>query len=263
MSEIEKKELPEGEDQKYIIHIDNFDGPLDLLWGLIKKASIDVTDISISQITEQYIGYLRVMEQMNIQVASDFIVMASELLYYKTKALLPGEDIEDEYFVPPLPPELVAKLLEYKKYQNAARELRSLFELHAGSFSRQNAPWQPGNADDYIEVSLFDLLSAFAAVMDASHAVEQEEIIFDEILISDRITFITNLLHGREHILFTEILMPKPVRAYVVATLLAVLEMTRTGRIRLQQHRVFGEIRILRTFLPEQQGNRQSVTPAP
>jgi segregation and condensation protein A len=88
--------------------------------------------------------------------------------------------------------------------------------------------------------------------MDASHAVEQEEIIFDEILISDRITFIADLLRDREHILFTEILMPKPVRAYVVATLLAVLEMTRTGRIRLQQHRIFGEIRMLRTFLPEQ-----------
>jgi hypothetical protein len=113
MNESEQN-APAERDEGYVLHIDNFDGPLDLLWGLIKKAKIDITEVSISQITEQYIAYLRLMEELNIQVASDFILMASELLYYKSRALLPGGEMEDEYFVPPLPPELIQKLLEYK-----------------------------------------------------------------------------------------------------------------------------------------------------
>ena len=82
-------------DQKYIIHIENFEGPLDLLWSLIKKAKIDITEISLAEITEQYLQYLKLMEQLNVNIAMDFIVMASELIYYKSRVLLPGAEIDD------------------------------------------------------------------------------------------------------------------------------------------------------------------------
>lgn len=248
---IEKEELID-KDNKYIIHIDNFDGPLDLLWNLIKKASIDITEVSISKITEQYIEYIKDMEKKNIQIASDFILMASELLYYKSKALLPGEELEDEYFVPPLPPELIQKLLEYKKFQNASMKLREKFDLQADSFTRKNFLGDLEREEDFINVSLFDLLSAFAAVMDSVKEIEQRKIIFDEILVSDRIIYITELLKVKDQILFTDIFDQNFTRISIVANFLAILEMAKMRKIKIMQHRVFGEIRIFRAFTIEE-----------
>ncbi len=246
MQENEKEFIPGRDGDRPVIHIENFDGPLDLLWGLIKKARIEITDVSISSITEQYIAYLKLMERMNIQVASDFIVMASELLYYKSKALLPGGELEDEYFVPPLPPELVQRLLEFKKFQDASKGFRHMFELQADAYAREN-PVEPGGAEpELIEVSLFDLLSAFAEVMDSTGEIEQKEIVFDEILVSDRIAHITGLLKEKGQLLFAEIFTQKPSRAEIVATFLAMLEMAKTKKLKIMQHRVFGDIRLLR-----------------
>ncbi|HSV97050.1 MAG TPA: segregation/condensation protein A [Spirochaetota bacterium] len=244
MQENERESIPGKDDGRPVIHIENFDGPLDLLWGLIKKARIEITDVSISSITEQYIAYLKLMEQMNIQVASDFIVMASELLYYKSRALLPGGELEDEYFVPPLPPELVQRLLEFKKFQDASRSFRRMFELQADAYSRVN-PVETGGGE-LIEVSLFDLLSAFAEVMDSTREIERKEIVFDEILVSDRIALITELLKEKEQVLFAEIFNRKPSRVEIVVTFLAVLEMAKTRKLKIMQHRVFGDIRLLR-----------------
>ncbi|HNU90707.1 MAG TPA: segregation/condensation protein A [Spirochaetota bacterium] len=246
MQENDKDALPEKEADRPVIHIDNFDGPLDLLWGLIKNARIEITDVSISSITEQYIAYLRLMDRMNVQVASDFIVMASELLYYKSRALLPGGEMEDEYFVPPLPPELVQRLLEFKKFQDASKNFRRMFELQADSYARVNPADTSSPEPELIEVSLFDLLSAFAEVMDSAREIESKEIVFDEILVSDRITLITELLKEKEQILFVEIFPERPGRAEIVATFLAVLEMAKIRRLRIMQHRVFGDIRLLR-----------------
>ena len=246
MQENEKDILPEKEADRPVIHIDNFDGPLDLLWNLIKKARIEITDVSISSITEQYIAYLKLMDRMNVQVASDFIVMASELLYYKSRALLPGGEMEDEYFVPPLPPELVQRLLEFKKFQDASRNFRKMFELQADSYARVNPVDTASAEPELIEVSLFDLLSAFAEVMDSAREIEQKEIVFDEILVSDRIALITELLKEKEQVLFIEIFSERPTRAEIVATFLAMLEMAKTRRLRIMQHRVFGDIRLFR-----------------
>lgn len=246
MQENEKDTLPEKEADRPVIHIDNFDGPLDLLWNLIKKARIEITDVSISSITEQYIAYLKLMDRMNVQVASDFIVMASELLYYKSRALLPGGEMEDEYFVPPLPPELVQRLLEFKKFQDASRNFRKMFELQADSYARVNPVDTASAEPELIEVSLFDLLSAFAEVMDSAREIEQKEIVFDEILVSDRIALITELLKEKEQVLFVEIFSERPTRAEIVATFLAMLEMAKTRRLRIMQHRVFGDIRLFR-----------------
>ncbi len=235
---------------KYIIQIDNFEGPLDLLWNLIKQARIEITEVSISSITEQYIEYLKLMESLNVQVASDFILMASELLYYKSKALLPGDDLQDEYFVPPLPPELIQKLLEYKKYQQASRSLREMFEIQVDAFPRENIIKDLIQEEDLVDVTLYDLLHAFARVMDSAVTVEQKEIIFDEILVSDRIIHVTELLRDRDQITFSDIFTERPARALVIATFLAILEMAKTGRLRLMQHRVFGEIRLFKSITP-------------
>ena len=208
MSDIEEKietKPGEGAENNPILHIDNFDGPLDLLWDLIKKAKIDITEITISHITEQYLGYLKLMEKLNVRVATDFIRMASELLFYKSCALLPAGQIEDEYFVPPLPPELVQKLLEFKKFQNASRRLLEEFEASANRYARENRLDDIIEMDDFGEVSLFDLLKAFAEVIESQKAVDEKEIVFDEILVSDRIEYIKNILAEADVIHFPEI----------------------------------------------------------
>lgn len=239
-------------DNSCIINIEKFNGPLDVLWELIKKSKIDITEVSISEITEQYIAFLKLMEEMDVKLASDFILMASELIYYKSRALLPSGEMEDEYFTQPLPPELIQKLLEYKKFQKSSDELRDMFETQNNVYIRSNSPEDLGEEEYYLEVSLYDLLKAFSSVLNATVPVESREIIFDEILVSDRIEYITQLLKENEAIIFTEIFPVLPTKPQVIATFMAVLEMTKTSMIKVQQHRVFGDIRILRNFALEQ-----------
>lgn len=231
--------------EKYIIHIDNYNGPLDLLWDLIRRSKIDITEISISSITEQYIQYLKLMEKMNINIASEFIVMASDLLYYKSRAILPSAEIDDEYFIQPLPPDLIEKLLEYKRFQKTSRDLEERFQIQSDCFARNNV--SDTDVDEiYIDVSLFDLLNAFVDVIDSHKAFEQDEIVFDEILVSDRIEYINSLLDNREYVIFKDVFSGRLNRSEVVVSFLAILEMAKTGRVRLLQHRVFGDIKIFR-----------------
>jgi segregation and condensation protein A len=242
-------------DGKYILHIENFEGPLDLLWNLIKKAKIDIIDVSISDITEQYIAYLKLMDRLNISVASEFIAMASELLYYKSKALLPTGEIEDEYFIPPLPPELVQRLLEYKKYQLSSLQLREKFDQQSDCFARESDISQYVDNNEYTTMSLFDLLNAFVDVLGSQKEIEEKEIIFDEILVSDRIDFILDLLKDREKIGFYEIFSEHPSKAEIVSTFLAMLELSKMQRVKIMQHNVFGTIDIFRNFDPGNSGN--------
>ena len=253
MSEIENNEIADDaapEKSNPIIHIDNFDGPLDLLWELIKKAKIDITEVSISTITEQYIGYLKLMDTLNVRVATEFVRMASELLFYKSCALLPTGQIEDEYFVPPLPPELVQKLLEFKKFQTASRRLMEEYESRADKFTRENVLDDIIAVEEYGEVSFFDLLKAFAEVIESQKAIDEKEIIFDEILVSDRIELITRLLKERDVIQFGDIFSGRPSRMEVVVSLLAILELARTKMVKLLQHKIFGTIRIVKLGVP-------------
>ncbi len=254
MSDTEEKieaESGDNPENNPIIHIDNFNGPLDLLWDLIKKAKIDITEITISHITEQYLGYLKLMEKLNVRVATDFIRMASELLFYKSCALLPAGQIEDEYFVPPLPPELVQKLLEFKKFQNASRKLMEEFESSANRYTRENRLDDIIEIDDFGEVSLFDLLKAFAEVIESQKAVDEKEIVFDEILVSDRIEHIRNMLSKMDVIHFPDIFTAKPSRMEIVVTFMAILELARTRIIKLLQHKIFGIIRIVKHVAAE------------
>lgn len=235
----------------YIINIEKFSGPLDVLWELIKKSKIDITEVSLSKITEQYIAFLKLMEEMDVKLASDFILLASELIYYKSRALIPTGDVDDEYFTQPLPPELIQKLLEYKKYQKVTDELKDMYETQNNVFIRHNVLDELGEEEYYLDVSLYELLKAFSNVLNSTNEAETGEIIFDEILVSDRIEYITELLKEKDAILFTDIFTAKPSKAEVIATFLAMLEMSKTRMVRVQQHRVFGEIRILRNFTLE------------
>lgn len=240
----------ESQTGKYVLHIDNFDGPLDLLWNLIKRAKIDIVDVSISQITEQYIAYLKTMEKQNVTVAAEFVTMASQLLYYKSKALIPTGEIEDDFFIPPLPQELVEKLLEFKRHQLAAKKMRDMHDKQSESFSRENDFSKVTTESEYTTMSLFDLLNAFVDVMSSTKTVEQREIVFDEILVSDRIDFIVSALRTKEQITFKQLFHAIPSIHEVVATFLACLELAKGTRIKIMQHNVFATIHLFRNFDP-------------
>ncbi len=240
--------------EKCVITLEKFEGPLDLLWNLIRESRLDITEVPLALVTEQYIAYLRMMESLNIQIASEFILMASELLYYKSKALLPSGEMEDDYFVPPLPPDLVERLLEYKKYQAAASSLREKFEKQSDCFFRTIEQGEIKDAEMYLEVSLFDLLKAFSDIIDSQETIEQEEIVFDEVLVSDRIAYIEAVLSSCESVLFTDLFSDNPTKAVIIASFLAILELAKMCRIKILQHRLFGEIRIF-------QGGAYNVSP--
>lgn len=245
-TELSGEDLSGEKEDKYILHINNFEGSLDLLWHLIRKSKIDIMEISISQITMQYIDYLKLMQKMNIKVASEFVVMASELLYYKSKALLPGEEIEDEYFTPPLPADLIQKLLEFKKFQLTSRELRQGYDSQSNLFTRKNEyPDIEDDSEVAIEATLFDLIDAFAGLLDSNEDVYTKTIEFNEILVSDRINFINSLLMKKNQILFNEIFSQYPSIGEIIASFLAILEMTKGKQITLMQYKVFGEIIII------------------
>ena len=248
MVEAGKEELNGDKSNSYILNIQNFEGPLDLLWDLIKKAKIDITEIYIAQITEQYLEYLKLMEKMNVKIASEFILMASELLYYKSKALLPGDEIEDEYFMPPLPPDLVNKLLEYKKFQLTSIKLKDCYEKYTDVFNRTNElqKIEDGSDEDYIGVTLYDLLDAFAKILHKKEDIIQKEILFDEILVSDMIVLISSILEKENNIFFSDLFSSNPRRMELIVTFMAILEMAKYGKIKILQHRVFGDIKILR-----------------
>jgi chromatin segregation and condensation protein Rec8/ScpA/Scc1 (kleisin family) len=139
------------------------------------------------------------MEKMNISVATEFINMASELLYYKSKALLPSGELDDDFFVPPLPPELVAKLLEYKKYQLSSMKLRELYDRQADCYFREVIPPVPEGEEEFVTMSLFDLLNAFVDIMSKGTAVEEKEIVLDEILVSDASISSSHCSNEREY----------------------------------------------------------------
>lgn len=236
---------------RYIVHIENFEGPLDLLWSLIKKSKIDIVDVSLSDITEQYLNYLKQMKEMSITIASEFINMASQLIFYKSKMLLPTSEIEDEYFIPPLPPELVQKLIEYKKFQKASFSLKDMADLQSDAFTRESDISKFIENEEYVTMSLFDLLNAFVDVLGSQEKVEEREIKFDEILVSDRIDYLVESLRKKESLNFKELFPNIPSISMVVATFLAVLELTKVQKIRVLQKKNFGTIELYRNFDPE------------
>jgi segregation and condensation protein A len=151
----------------------------------------------------------------------------------------------------------VERLLEYKKFQAAASSLREQFEKQSDCFYRTAEPVEMVDSELYLEVSLFDLLKAFSDIIDSQETIEQKEIIFDEVLVSDRIAYIEKIMSSQESVLFEDLFRENPSRAVIIASFLAILELTKMRRIKILQHRLFGEIRIFRAEygnIPLEQG---------
>ena len=236
------------EDQApYEVHIgDLFDGPMDLLVHLVKKNEVDIYDIPIALIAQQYMEYLELMKSMNIDLAGEFLVMAATLAHIKSRMLLPiqGEEVDDED--PRM--EIVRPLAEFLQLKYAAEDLMERDQLDWDVFVRtelDNAEeWSEGETGGLIQVGLFELIDAFQEILKRVSPSYSWDITPDSISVKSRISQITDILEERGSVSFKELFETQADRLYIIVTFLAILEMAKFQLIRIMQHVESGIIRI-------------------
>ena len=238
----------------YKVKLEVFEGPLDLLLYLIKRDEVDIYEISIERITKQYLEYMAAFQVLNIDLAGEFIVMAANLLYIKSRTLLPRdqqmaeEDAEDD------DPrwELIRQLIEYKKFKEAANQLRSRQALQEQHFPRFPVVPDLPAADTLLvgEVGIFDLNNAFQKILKRLEKNKPEDLreIFEEnFTVSDKIDYLLRVTSGNVSMRFEECFAEAASRAEIVVTFLAMLELIRLKQLRVRQETHFEEIWIERT----------------
>jgi len=234
----------------YAIKLDIFEGPLDLLLYLIKKNEIDIYNIPIALVTEQYLQYLKIIKSLNLDLAGEYLVMASTLIHIKSRMLLPVPDEpSDEETEEDPRAELVRQLLEHQAFKEAATalEMRPLLERDVFTRAAQisdKAENLSDNDDDLIEVNIFELIEAFHRLVSRIDKKELMEIDLEKLSITDIINDIMERLSRDKNITFEELLGEKRDRRRIVYTFLAILELIKMRMIKAYQTAAFGVIRI-------------------
>jgi segregation and condensation protein A len=219
----------------YQVRLSQFEGPLDLLLHLIRRDKIDIYDIPISHITEEYLAYIEIMQELELEVAGDFFVMAATLMRIKAQMLLPRRtEIEGEEEDPR--DELVRNLLEYKKFKEAALHFSEMEEDRRRVYTRPGAPVVSSDEPEQtIEVTVFDLFGAFKKVLaelknQVTYRIERETVSLEE-----RIGTVRGKLMERTEVLFTELFEGGFNRTEIIVTFLAILELVRLGELVARQ----------------------------
>lgn len=242
----------------YKVKLEVFEGPLDLLLYLIKKEEIDIYDIPITRITDQYLEYLELMQLLDLSIAGEFLVMAATLMHIKSKMLLPPDQTEEEAEEVDPRAELVKRLLEYKKFKEAASELAQK-ESHQKHFFSRVGPGidmdeLPEVEGDFVEASLFDLITAFTKVLKDIPKEAFHKVIKDEFTVSEKIHDLLHMICDRNKMLFTDLFKAAKNKFEVITIFLAILELIKMREVVVRQVAPFGEIEILR--------NTESIKPS-
>jgi len=222
-----------------------FEGPLDLLLHLIKKNEVSITDIPIATITEQYLATLELMQNLDLDVAGEFLVMAATLIHIKSRMLLPVEDgeTEEDEGVDPRQ-DLVRRLLEYQRFKDAATELEQREVLTRDVFVRSTSSTEEAPALGFREVSLFELLTALRRVIERLPKDDAHEVILEKITVREKMTLILDILRARGNVLFEALFSEVKSRMEIVVTFLAMLELVKMRAIRIFQEELNGPIHI-------------------
>ena len=232
---------------EYEVKIDEFEGPLDLLLHLIKVSKVDIWDIKIEDITNQYMDYIHKMQELNLDIASSYLVMASELIEMKSRMLLPNneESEEEEETLDPREA-LINRLLEYQKYKNVTKDFRNLENIRQEIYTKTPESLKEYKDDTVMlqsDVSLDDLLQAFQKFL-----IRKEEekplktnVTRKEITVEQRRRSIKNILNTKKKVDFFE-LFEEVTKEYVVVTFLAILEMAKKKELRIKQENNFDNI---------------------
>jgi segregation and condensation protein A len=238
------------ETTNYAIKLDIFEGPLDLLLYLIKKNEIDIYNIPVALVTEQYLQYLKIIKSLNLDLAGEYLVMASTLIHIKSRMLLPVPDEPtDEEMEEDPRAELVRQLLEYQSFKEAAADLEKRPLLERDVFTRSasiddDLDKSAENDDELMEVSVFELIEAFHRLVVRIDKKELLEIDLEKMSITDIINDVMERLNREKNLTFEELLGDRVDSRRIVYTFLAVLELIKMKMIKAYQTSAFGVIRI-------------------
>jgi segregation and condensation protein A len=239
------------EDKDYKVKLEIFEGPLDLLLYLIKKDEIGIYDVSIERITKQYLAYINTFKMLNVELASEFIVMAANLMYIKSRELLPqilqppedDADEEDPRW------ELIRQLVEYKKFKDAAQFLGHQ-EIKGDEFFATNPEPLDLSALPEIagQVGIFDLIRAFQRVLKRfENTTDIREIVSDRFTVADKIEHLLVAVPIGARVSFETLFSDAASRVEVIVTFLAVLELMKLNQLMIEQEQMLGEIIVIRS----------------
>lgn len=232
---------------EYKVRLDVFEGPLDLLLYLIKRNEVDIYEVSIERITQEYLEYMSVLQTCNVELSGDFIVMAATLLYIKSRTLLPKdlqltatEEDDDPQW------ELIRQLLEYKKFKEASNRLKEWASIQEELFPRMPAEESPLPPETLLveEMSVFDLVNAFQGILKRFKNIRKDvrEIFGENFTVGEKMEAIILLMKDKTSLRFDELFSLQASRTEVVATFLAMLELIRMKRLLVRQDSLLGEI---------------------
>lgn len=235
------------ETKKYSIKIDNFEGPLDLLCYLIDKNKMNIYDVNLSDITEQYIELLNAMEEMNLEIASEFLVMASTLLYLKSKKLLPKQEEEEEEITEE---ELIRRIIEYKKFKEISKILKENYKIYANRFYKgQEEIKLPKQKleKDYEPEKIPEIYKSIVernSVKINQNAKNIEKIaLVDKYTVSEKVREMYKILAKQKKFVFNKLFaINKKEKQEVVTAFSGLLEMSRRNKVETSQEKIFGDI---------------------
>jgi segregation and condensation protein A len=240
---------------RFRVQLDTFSGPLDLLWYLVRKHELDIMDIPIARVTEQYLELLTVLEAIDVNAVGDFLELATRLMEIKSRMMLPNQVEEEEDIEDPRH-DMVARLLEYKKYKDAASMLEQRGVDWQRRFSRRVDDLPSGRIDPaeqpIHEVELWDLVSAFARVIRDNAAVQPSNIRYDDTPIEVTMEHLLARLAAEPRLAFTSLFEPGMHRSRLVGIFLAILELIRHHQVQVEQEELFGEIWVLAPVATQQ-----------
>ena len=243
---------------QYQFKLDIFEGPLDLLLHLIKERKMDLYDIPIAEITRQYLSYLNMMRELNLEIAGEYLVMAAEMARIKSRLLLPQDEVQNETEEEGQDPreELMKKLQEYQRFKEAAFELRKMEHDRQQIYTRLAPPDLTDDGGKLIDANVFDLLSAFQKILTSKSFVEDYEIKITVISVSEKMEQTLEILNASDSVTFGSLFTMLTSREEVIAAFLALLELIRLKLIRSQQA---GEFETIRIYLAEDKDTQQKI----
>ena len=233
--------------EAYTVKVDVFEGPLDLLLHLIKQNQIDIYDIPIALVTEQYLDYIRIMKALDLSIAGEFLVMAATLMYIKSRMLLPAPIEEEEEEGEDPRAELVQRLVEYKRFKEAAVRLSQQALLGVDVFIRPAREIEAEAGE--IEADLFHLIDALRELIKRQEIEDFHEVTLERVTLQDKMTELWDKLQGaKEAVAFSALFTPLSSRLELIVTFLALLELIRSGMLRAYQRDVFGPVWVTRAL---------------
>lgn len=244
------KEIIQKNSSKYTFVINNFEGPLDLLIFLISKNKMNIFDISLSELTDRYIEYLNEMSEMDLEITSEFIVMASTLLDLKSRKLLPEIEPKDEEEI--TEEDIILKLVEYKKYKEISEQIKNMYEINFGGFSKSperiNYKSKTGYTGDKLEImKLFelytDMIERNENKINAKASEIQKLALYERITVKDKVKQIVNYLKNNKSMIFNDMFSSQScTNIEIVTAFLGMLELSKLKHISVEQKQLFSDI---------------------